>query len=163
MRDLRELDHLRNRDLELYVAGGYGGPRTGAFEFPSRTTGETIRVVASAIDGWDHVSVSLVRRKRTPTWGEMEQVKRLFFRYDETAMQLHVPSSEHLSLHDFCLHLFRPHDVAIPKPPAILVAPPNANDPAVKEAMRKSAGLGYEARMAAMTAAGAFDAPKGAA
>jgi hypothetical protein len=55
----------------------------------------------------------------------MEQVKRLFFKPDEAAMQLHVPVNEHLSAHPFCLHLWRPNDGRqIPLPPALFVAPP---------------------------------------
>jgi hypothetical protein len=56
----------------------------------------------------------------------MEHVKRLFFKDDETAMQLHVPPSDHLSLHPYCLHLWRPQDREIPRPPSIMVAPPEA-------------------------------------
>lgn len=65
-----------------------------------------LRVIASDGAGWDHVSVSAPGR--TPTWDEMERVKRLFFRDDETAMQLHVPPAEHVNLHAHCLHLWRP-------------------------------------------------------
>jgi hypothetical protein len=38
----------------------------------------------------------------------MAFVKRLFFRDDETAMQLHVPASDHVNQHPYCLHLWRP-------------------------------------------------------
>lgn len=81
-----------------------------------------LRVIASNDDGWDHVSVSL--RDRTPTWDEMEYIKHLFFRPDETAMQLHVPGSDHVNNHPYCLHLWRPHGVAIPRPPADMVGVP---------------------------------------
>jgi len=66
-----------------------------------------MRVMASAGMGWDHVSIS--RQNRCPNWPEMEHIKRLFFRDDETAMQLHVPPSDHISIHPYCLHLWRPH------------------------------------------------------
>ena len=39
-------------------------------------------------------------------------------------MQLHVPVAEHLNAHPYCLHIWRPHDQVIPKPPAVFVAPP---------------------------------------
>jgi hypothetical protein len=42
---------------------------------------------------------------------------------DETAMQLHVPVTEHLNCHKYCLHLWRPHGVEIPRPPGWMVAP----------------------------------------
>ena len=60
---------------------------------------------------------------RCPTWDEMEWVKRKFFRDDETAMQLHVPASDHISFHPYTLHIWRPQDADIPRPPAIFVAP----------------------------------------
>jgi hypothetical protein len=51
-------------------------------------------------------------------------MKRLFFREDETAMQLHVPATDHINCHPHCLHLWRPTEVEIPRPPAIMVGPP---------------------------------------
>ena len=78
-----------------------------------------ITVIASNGAGWDHVSVSI--RNRCPTWEEMEFVRGLFFRDDETVMQLSVPRSAHISLHPFCLHLWRPQDGEIPRPPDELV------------------------------------------
>jgi hypothetical protein len=78
-----------------------------------------IHIIATTGDGWDHVSVSC--QLRTPTWDEMEQVKRLFFKLHETAMQLHVPPHEHVNCHPHTLHLWRPIDVVIPRPPEHMV------------------------------------------
>lgn len=58
-----------------------------------------------ATGGWEHVSVSLP--KRTPTWAEMCFVKDLFFEEGETVIQLHPPKSQHINIHEFCLHLWR--------------------------------------------------------
>ena len=80
-----------------------------------------MRVLATVGDGWDHVSVS--RKTRCPNWPEMESVKRLFFFDRETVMQLHVPVAEHISYHDFCLHLWRPLESEIPRPPGWMVGP----------------------------------------
>lgn len=52
----------------------------------------------------------------------MERVKRTFFKDTEAAMQLHVPVADHLSLHPYCLHIWRPHDATIPLPPKNMVA-----------------------------------------
>jgi hypothetical protein len=68
---------------------------------------------------WDHLSVSTPTR--CPTWEEMEFLKRLFFERDECAMQLHVPPRDHVDNHPFCLHIWRPLDVEIPRPPSIMV------------------------------------------
>lgn len=80
-----------------------------------------LRVIWSQNNGWDHVSVSLP--DRCPTWDEMELVKRTFFADDEYAMQLHVPPSEHVNIHPYCLHLWRPNDGReIPFPDKSMVA-----------------------------------------
>lgn len=93
------------------------GPDGGAFHVRLNTG--AFRVVASFGLGWDHVSVS--RSDRCPTWDEMCQIKRRFFRDDETVMQLHVPPHENINMHPYCLHLWRPQDVPIPRPPAVMV------------------------------------------
>jgi hypothetical protein len=47
----------------------------------------------------------------------MEFIKRKFFADSETAMQLHVPPYDHINRHPYTLHLWRPHDQDIPRPP----------------------------------------------
>jgi len=126
MKNLRLLDTYRDCSRQvLEHFGGFGDETCGTFLLPSPIDKAGMRIIASADGGWDHVSVS--RANRCPNWPEMEHVKRLFFRDDETAMQLHVPPSEHLSLHPHCLHLWRPQAAEIPRPPAIFVAPPEAS------------------------------------
>jgi hypothetical protein len=122
MKDLTQLDfhRVRNRQV-LAFYGSYGDGTCGVFELPCPRTGVRLKCVASTGDGWDHVSVSLPNR--CPNWPEMEHVKRAFFKDEETAMQLHVPPADHISVHPNCLHLWRPNDGRdIPRPPAILVA-----------------------------------------
>lgn len=116
MRDLRVLSHLR-----INVPGMPEPDLAfeGAFLAKSPIDGGELRIIASSDLGWDHVSVSRVNRP--PNWPEMSFVKRLFFRDDETAMQLHVPVSDHINCHPNCLHLWRPHDAEIPRPPAEMV------------------------------------------
>lgn len=91
----------------------------GAYLFIQPDNRSYLRVIASEGGGWDHVSVSL--GDRCPTWQEMDDVFRLFFRLDETAIQLHVPRSEHINNFDFCLHLWRNQDTEIAKPPTEFV------------------------------------------
>lgn len=106
----------------------------GRFVVRFTTTARVLLVLAS--DGrdwaeaglpgvpWEHVSVSLLLAKaKTPTWGEMAWVKGLFWRPDETVMQLHVPEADHVNFHSGCLHLWRPVGLDIPVPPAITVGP----------------------------------------
>jgi len=122
MRDLSLLDALRQVEIERKLYGVRGDSTCGLFFVKSPIDAQTLRVIASNGEGWDHVSVS--RERRTPNWLEMEHVKRLFFRDDECAMQLHVPETEHINCHPFCLHIWRPHAVDIPRPPNIMVGLP---------------------------------------
>lgn len=110
MRDYQEIAHMA---VVHPVLGAPIPGQGGAFALWG------LGIIASWVDGWDHVSVS--RKDRCPTWDEMETVKRLFFTDDETAMQLHVPPSDHINVHPYCLHLWRPHGAAIPMPPQGMV------------------------------------------
>lgn len=101
----------------------------GCFAVPHR--GVLLRIMAS--DGtdwhlcglpspaWEHVSVSV--ETRCPTWEEMDYVKRLFWRDDETVLQLHVPRDRHVNFHNYCLHLWKPIGVDVPLPPVETVGP----------------------------------------
>lgn len=51
----------------------------------------------------------------------MDFVKRLFFKDDETAVQFHVPATDHINVHATTLHLWRRQTVELPRPPAIMV------------------------------------------
>jgi hypothetical protein len=119
MIDLRALDRHRQAHLELDLYGQIGDAENGIFAFRSPTDDKVLRVIASTGDGWEHVSVSKVAK--TPSWAEMEFVKRKFFKPGETAMQLHVPTADHISIHDHCLHIWRPVDQEIPRPPGWMV------------------------------------------
>lgn len=121
MRNLRLLDAYRRTDEDVRKHYGWSGDETcGAFQVPSPVDRAPLMIVASCGGGWDHVSIS--RANRCPNWPEMEHIKRMFFNDDETAMQLHVPTSEHINAHPFCLHLWRPQAQEIPRPPAEMIA-----------------------------------------
>ena len=129
MRDLTQYDKWRHPQERLIGkrysrhVGAHivkGDASNGAFFVPARAPSTLkFKVIASAGGGWDHVSVSLPAR--CPKWSEMELIKRLFFEDDENAMQLHVATNKHINLSQFCLHLWRPHDVEIPLPPVLMV------------------------------------------
>lgn len=115
LRNLRTLDRWRRVDPHC----GPGDEACGRFVIPSPVAGELL-VIASGDLGWDHVSVSLANR--TPTWAEMEFVKRKFFRPEAVCFQLHVAEASHISLHPHCLHIWRPWDLPVPLPPSWMVA-----------------------------------------
>lgn len=117
MRDLTQYEKWRHPQEHLI---GEGDAHNGCFIVPARPPSTLkFKVIAGCGAGWDHVSVSLTNR--CPNWRDMEFIKRLFFEDDETAMQLHVATDQHINTHHFCLHLWRPHDVEIPLPPTIMV------------------------------------------
>ena len=82
-----------------------------------------------ALGGWEHVSVKAVRyqngpnnpRFYIPTWYEMVLVKELFWEPEDTVIQYHPKESEYVRNHEYVLHLWRPLDAEIPRPPSILV------------------------------------------
>ena len=96
-------------------------PDCGAFFVPNKLarSGPPLRVIAAAGDGWEHVSVSLPNR--CPSWEEMAYIKGLFWSDDMCVMQLHPPRSEHINNHPYCLHLWRPLEREIPRPPGWMV------------------------------------------
>jgi len=121
MKNLNNLNRFRDIKTSTRLYGSAGDHESGLFRVPSSIDEEVITVIASVGEGWDHVSCS--RTDRCPSWEEMEQIKRLFFRDDETAFQLHVPPSDHISFHPNCLHLWRPLDGKFPMPPSWMVGP----------------------------------------
>jgi hypothetical protein len=80
-------------------------------------------IVSSGL-GWEHVSVTLRKiegRKlksvdRCPTWEEMCFIKGFFWDDEETVVQYHPPKSEWISNHPYCLHLWKPTGVDLPRP-----------------------------------------------
>jgi hypothetical protein len=109
MRDLEE--------LRAYVLEDEGIPQISEQGGWFRVFG--LNVIVGIGEGWDHVSVS--RRDRTPTWNEMNMIKRMFFKDDELCYQLHMPVKDYINVHPYCLHMWRPHDQVIPLPPKEMV------------------------------------------
>ena len=69
--------------------------------------------------GWEHVSVS--RKSKVPSYEDLCWIKEQFWNNRDTVMQLHVPKKDHVNVHPYCLHLWRPTDQEIPRPPGIMV------------------------------------------
>lgn len=114
MRNLHELDRYRVHAAWVIKRFGWAGDGScGVFVMYRGAT--QLRVIASANEGWDHLSVSTAAR--CPTWLEMDYIKRRFFQPNEVAMQLHVTPADHINVNDYVLHIWRPHHAAIPLPP----------------------------------------------
>lgn len=95
---------------------GYGN--NGFFRF--YRNGIEFRCIASDVMGFEHVSVSL-NKKRCPTWQEMCIVKDLFWDEEDCVIQYHPPKSEYVNNHPYVLHLWRPINEKIPMPDSIMV------------------------------------------
>lgn len=120
MRNLHELDQYRLTDQRIVgFFGDAGDGENGVFIVLSPIDKAMLRIIASSGLGWDHVSVS--RSTRAPNWSEMSHVAQLFFKDDETAMQMHVPREDHVNDHPYTLHWWRPHTVEIPRPPRFMI------------------------------------------
>ena len=81
--------------------------------------GQTFNVIASDGAGWEHVSVS--RSDRCPTWGEMCQVRNMFWAPDAWVIQYHPAATDYVNEHPYCLHMWRPLRADVPKPPTWMV------------------------------------------
>ena len=92
----------------------------GAFAIKLKKGG-VVYAIASDQLGWEHVSITKMKAQRPPTWGEMCEVKDLFWDAEDCVMQLHPPKSEYVNNHPNCLHLWRPVDADIPRPPSAMV------------------------------------------
>ncbi len=118
-----------SHDIEKFRtnASSFGDPY-GLFMIPFKTV--QLKVIACAaligsdmaddpINRWEHVSVSLPNR--CPNWPEMCHIKDLFWADDETVIQFHPKKSEYISIHPWCLHLWRLAGVNHELPPSIMI------------------------------------------
>lgn len=97
----------------------------GAFALRGVSHRDDLFIVASDGGGWEHVSVS--KKYECPTWEEMCQIKKLFWPDPEDCViQYHPPKSEHVNVHPYCLHLWRPIGAKFPVPPTYMVGPVEA-------------------------------------
>lgn len=111
-------------DETFGINGAFYVPKDGVILLVIASNGDDWEETGMPLPKWEHVSVSV--RSRCPTWDEMDFVKRLFWRDDETVIQLHVPRNQHLSLAEHCLHLWKPIGIELPRPPQETVAPAGA-------------------------------------
>lgn len=117
MRNLRDIDRFRRWDYELRAHGVVGDEGAGVFVMDC--AGTELTCVISSGGGWDHISVSTPIR--CPTWEEMEFVRKQVARPGEVWVQFGVPESQHINLHPYCLHWWRPQHREVRLPPAWMV------------------------------------------
>ena len=110
--------HVPKNYMISHPTLGFGEANNGYFRFERE--GVLFHCIASDGAGWEHVSVTL-NKKRCPTWQEMCLVKDMFWDSEDVVIQYHAAKSEHVNNHNYCLHLWRPIDKKIECPPSILV------------------------------------------
>lgn len=75
-----------------------------------------LKIIASWGGGWDHVSIS-TWSKECPNWQQMCFVKDIFWNDDEWVVQYHPAKSDYVNRTPNCLHLWKPQNEQLPKPP----------------------------------------------
>ena len=102
---------------------GYVQPPERSMEgfFVMNYANTELRVMSGIGHGWDHVSVSVAGR--TPTWEEMDWVRGLFYRDDETVIQFHPPRALHINFHKHTLHMWGAWYQKFELPPHWMIAP----------------------------------------
>lgn len=110
-------------------------PTEGAFLLPPKFSNRQLFTIASCGGDWEHVSISVRQGKKvlTPTWEECCYVKDIFWDEDDCVMQLHPPKSDYVNQHPNVLHLWRPANLSIPRPPAIFVGVKDMKNPTQEE------------------------------
>lgn len=78
-------------------------------------------IIASDGLGWEHVSITLKDKNRTPSWSEMCFVKNIFWDKDDIVLQIHPPEYSYVNNHPYCLHLWRNKNIDFELPPSFLV------------------------------------------
>lgn len=78
-------------------------------------------VVWTFNNGWEHVSVSPLDNRVTPSWDFMCQLKDMFYYDTEAVVQYHPRKEDYINLQKNCLHLWRPTDQELPIPNKLLV------------------------------------------
>lgn len=118
-------ENCRARDGSWGEFNTVADSKSGSFIISTKDPSWLIYAMASAREGWEHVSVVVRRgaggKPRTPTWEEMCIVKDLFWDPEDMAVQYHPPKSQYVSSHPNCLHLWRPTVGIVLSPPKELV------------------------------------------
>jgi len=95
----------------------------GAFKIILSGRSVAYCIVADGM-GWEHVSTHIVMQggvSRTPSWAEMCKIKGLFWDEGDCVLQYHPAKEDYVNVHPHTLHLWRPTDQEVPRPPKIMV------------------------------------------
>lgn len=90
----------------------------GIIAMPNRWQGS---IIVSNGAGWEHVSVSPMKKHIIPSWEDMCFIKSLFWNEDEAVIQIHPAKSDYVNNIPNCLYLWRCSYKEMVLPPKILV------------------------------------------
>jgi hypothetical protein len=107
-------DILKNKRLILchtYDCGCDG--------YVTLSSGKRAVFVFSFECGWEHLSISY--KSSIPTWDDMCIAKDIFFEKSDTCVQYHPAEADYVNVCKTCLHIWRPINELLPKPPKEMV------------------------------------------
>lgn len=117
--------HLEQfRETKGVMSSEQGDNTQGAFYIPrGRTMFVFIATSGCHEIPWEHVSLRAkdYKGERCPTWEEMCWAKDLFWNDDECVVQYHPPKADYVNNHPHVLHLWKPINQTMPRPPLIAV------------------------------------------
>ena len=113
---MKKLEEIKKNGY-LIIKGegkdGFGG------QFYDKKSRCNLNFIMSWGAGWEHCSVSMPNR--CPSWDQMCEIKKAFWKDDEICFQLHPAKKDYINNHPYCLHIWRPIEQPIPTPPSIMV------------------------------------------
>jgi len=115
---MRKKDEIFKNERLSFVKTNVSGPNNTPFSFAVTemySGNKKVKVhIGIGFDegGWEHVSVSVEPKSKTPTWEIMCKTKEIFWEDEEEVIQLHPRKSVYFHGFSGCevLHLWRPKD-----------------------------------------------------
>ena len=135
MRDLKEIKQCKRLVIQEETQDGF----SAIIHMPLWVGS----VICSWGGGWEHISVSPSKKRITPEWDEMCRIKEIFFKDEESVIQIHPPKDMYVNNMPNCLHLWRYTDGEMILPPSFMVGMRKGQTYA--EAMEEAKAY-YEAR-----------------
>ena len=106
--EIKKQPHICITDVFGDRYGSYAA--YGWVDYPDKKFRGTL-VIGCNEDGWEHVSVSSMKKKQLPDWETMCRLKEAFWEDEEMVVQIHPKKSEYVhgvgGLENV-LHLWRP-------------------------------------------------------
>ena len=113
---MKKLEEIKkNKYLQIKREGqdGFGGT------FYDKKSRCYLNFIMSWGAGWEHCSISMPTR--CPSWEQMCSMKELFWEDNETCIEYHPAKEDYINNMPYCLHIWRPINKELPKPPSLMV------------------------------------------